>query len=416
MTEKMQSIIQNPKLRDSSSKLLFADNILSSQFLRDYADMDILRNIRPEDLEDVSDRYVPLYSTERESDTVKRVNLARYLPPLSKDRNRQPSETPADLNPLELPLYIISLVEHKTEVEYNVTMQMLRYMIHIWEDYEKEMERCHPGISSRKDFKYPPILPIVYYEGKERWTASYDLADRILCKELLGRYLPHFQYQLIMLHEYSNAELLKKGDEISLAMLINKIQTPEDVSALIRLPGEQLDNILRNTPEHLLEILAKVLRALLYSMNLPQNEVENAVAKIKERKMGRLFANVTMDIQAERRNAAEARKELEAARRQLDSIQQKQDAAQQELNTTQQELNTTQQELNTAQQELNTTQQELNTAQQELNTAQQKQAIYKHILCLSRQHTDAEIVESLMQHFSLTEEAAKELVEEAFQA
>ncbi len=81
-----------------------------------------------------------------------------------------------------------------------------------WEDYEKEMNEKFPGISKRKDFKYPPILPIVYYEGKQRWTASLDIADKILCKELLGEYLPHFRYQLVRLHDYSNKELLEKED------------------------------------------------------------------------------------------------------------------------------------------------------------------------------------------------------------
>jgi hypothetical protein len=61
-------------------------------------------------------------------------------------------------NPLGLPLYIISLVEHKSRVEYNVIMQVLRYMVYIWEDYEKDMERLFPGISSRKDFRYPPHI------------------------------------------------------------------------------------------------------------------------------------------------------------------------------------------------------------------------------------------------------------------
>ena len=37
-------------------------------------------------------------------------------------------------------LFFVSLIEHKTKVDYNVSMQMLRYMVYIWEDYEKEME------------------------------------------------------------------------------------------------------------------------------------------------------------------------------------------------------------------------------------------------------------------------------------
>lgn len=87
-------------------------------------------------------------------------------------------------------------------------MQILRYMIYIWEDYEKEMTKQHPGISGRRDFRYPPILPIVYYEGVESWTAPIDISERILCGELLGKYLPHFQYQLVRLQDYSNQELL----------------------------------------------------------------------------------------------------------------------------------------------------------------------------------------------------------------
>ena len=193
-------VIDNPQFRDSSSKLIFGVNVLCSQFLRDYADMEILRNICPEDIEDVSERYVPLYSTERESDTVKKVNISKYL---SAEKNE---------NLLQLPLYIVSLIEHKTKVEYNISMQILRYMVHIWEDYEKEMNTERTRISSRKDFRYPPILPIVYYEGKERWTASIDLADRILCGELLHKYLPHFKYQMVRLHDYSNEQLLEKGD------------------------------------------------------------------------------------------------------------------------------------------------------------------------------------------------------------
>ncbi len=299
MCKENRTIIDNPQFRDSSSKLIFGDNILSCQFFRDYADMEILRNIQPEDIEDVSERYVPLYSTERESDTVKKVNISKYL---SVDK---------DDNTLDLPLYIVSLVEHKTKVEYNVAMQMLRYMVHIWEDYEKEMEKEHSGISNMKDFRYPPILPIVYYEGKRMWTAPMNLSDRILCKDLLGKYLPHFQYQLVRLHDYSNDELLKKGDEISLTMLINKIVSLEDIEAFANLPDEQVNEILKDTPEYLLQIMEKLARALFYSLCMPEDKTEEAVAKIKERKMGRLFENVTFNYQAEMESMRNKKREME---------------------------------------------------------------------------------------------------------
>ena len=145
-----------------------------------------------------------------------------------------------------------------------------------------------------------------------------DISERILCGELLGKYLPHFRYQLVMLRNYSNEDLLEKGDEISLAMLINKIQRPEDVSAFVNLPGEQVGEILKDTPEYLLDTMAKLLRALLYRMNLPEGETEDVVSRIKERKMSKLFENVKMDIQAERRERAEAEEKLEEVEKKLE--------------------------------------------------------------------------------------------------
>lgn len=369
MAKEKQAPVNNPKLRDSSSKLIFGDNILCSQFLRDYADMEVLRHIRPEDIEDVSERYVPLYSTERDSDTVKKVNIARYI---HMESGANPS-----YNPLELPLYIVSLVEHKTKVEYNVAMQMLRYMIHIWEDYEKEMEKKHPHISARKDFRYPPILPIVYYEGRGKWIAPMDLAERILCGELMGEYLPHFKYQMVGLHEYSNEELLARGDEISLAMLINKIRCVEDMEAFISLPDEQVERILKDTPEYLLDIMESLLRALLYSMNLEEDETENAVSKIKERKMGRLFEDVTFNFQAEKRKAREeARREgLEEGRKA--GMEAGMKAGREE--------------------------------------AQKELAVARMIARLSKQYSDAKITEEIIKEFDLTKEEAENAVRQAFE-
>ena len=46
---------------------------------------------------------------------------------------------------------IRSLIEHKSDVDYNVVMQIFRYMAFIWEDYAKEQNRAHKGISRTKN-------------------------------------------------------------------------------------------------------------------------------------------------------------------------------------------------------------------------------------------------------------------------
>ena len=60
----------------------------------------MLKDVKPEDIEDVTERYVHLFTEERNSDIVKKVNL--------KDNS----------------FYLISLIEHKPDVDYNVFQEM----------------------------------------------------------------------------------------------------------------------------------------------------------------------------------------------------------------------------------------------------------------------------------------------------
>ena len=286
-----EGIILNSKIADSSSKIIFDDPILCAQFLRDYIDLPYLKDVQPEDIEDLSEQFVPLFAEERNADRVKKVNIKK-----------------------EIPFFLVSLIEHKSAVDYDVSMQIFRYMVYIWQSYAKEAEKMQKGVTKRADFRYPPILPIVYYEGSDRWTVPMDLKSRIMEGDTFGRLIPDFEYYLVPLHKYSNEELLAKKDEISFVMMINRMQNAEDIEEFRKLPGYKVDEMLKDTPEHILDIISNVLRAFLLKLNLPEEETEELVGKVKEKKMGNLFENMEkMDIQAERRNTAEARQQAEEA-------------------------------------------------------------------------------------------------------
>lgn len=174
----------NSKTKDSSSKLIFENPILCAQFLRGYLRIPLLKEVQPEDIEDVSERYVHMFTEERNSDVVKKVHIKSN----------------------GTPFFLISLIEHKAKVDYNVVMQVFRYMTFIWEDYEKEQERQHPGSSRKKEFKYPPILPVVFYDGTEDWTAAASLHERVLLSDIFKEYIPDYRCILMQLKDYSNAE------------------------------------------------------------------------------------------------------------------------------------------------------------------------------------------------------------------
>lgn len=281
-SQKKKPQISNSKVRDSSSKLIFGNAELCSQFLRNYTDIPLLKNVKAEDIEDVTERYLPMFTEERNSDTVKRIKIA--------ENNT---------------LFFVSLIEHKTKVDYNVSMQLLRYMVYIWEDYEREMERQKKGISRTKGFKYPPILPIVYYEGTGKWTAARGIQDRVLFDKAFEPFTPKFFYKLIQLNSYSVDELIEKNDELSLLMLINRLQSSSAFRKL-DLPENYLKNLSEHSTDELLDIIARVTASMLRHLNLPEDEVSEFTGQVKERKMAELFEHFKdVDIPAVRKRARE---------------------------------------------------------------------------------------------------------------
>ena len=140
--------VHNSKIHDNAAKIVFGDSTLCAQFLKGYTDIPFFMNIKPEDIEDVSSHFIPLFQESRDSDIVKKIQL----------ENTE--------------LYLIALIEHQSEADADMSFRLLRYMVYVWTDYAATQEKLHPGITKSKDFLYPPILPIIYYEGTGQWTSA----------------------------------------------------------------------------------------------------------------------------------------------------------------------------------------------------------------------------------------------------
>ena len=250
--------IANSKAADSGGKIIFENAVLCSQLLSGYVELEELKNVRPQDIEDVTERYIPMFTEQRDADVVKKVHL-----PEGED-------------------IFIALIEHKSAVDYNVIMQILRYMVYIWEDYENQQDKLSAGISKTKGFKYPPVLPIVYYEGREEWTADRELSERIVLNEVFKDYIPNFRYYLIQLKEHDKEELIGKKDELSFVMLINKLKDAEGFKSL-ELPEEYLSDLFIDSSDDVLKAIAKVIAVVLRKQNIPEDDVQDMVDRIRRR-------------------------------------------------------------------------------------------------------------------------------------
>ena len=70
------------KAKDNGLKLIFDEPELFVEFLRDYIPVDMLKQVEPSDIEDIKERFLPLFQDGKDSDTVKRIKLETQGPSL----------------------------------------------------------------------------------------------------------------------------------------------------------------------------------------------------------------------------------------------------------------------------------------------------------------------------------------------
>ena len=272
------------KVKDNCFKLILKEPELFVEFLKDFVPIDILKNVTPSDIEDITERFLPLFDENKDSDTVKRINL--------KDQDF---------------LIVIAIVEHESEVSFRASFKMLQYITLVLADYEKEANKeAEKEISRHKGFKYPPVLPVIFYDGAVKWTAETNFFDKTEMNQIFAKYIPKFEYELVCLDDYSQDDLVRFGDTLSLVMILDKIRSFDGKRLLSKLPDNYVEQLRLNIPEHLLKLLSDVITVLMKKINVPDKEITTVTDKLYKRRFSEMFTLLEdYDVQETRRVAKE---------------------------------------------------------------------------------------------------------------
>jgi hypothetical protein len=281
--------------KDNSFKVIFGDNTLFTQFLHDFIPLDILKDVKPEDVTDVGERYLPLFQEARDSDTVKRVNI-----------------------PGSPPLFVIAIVEHESDVNFRTPFKMLQYITLVLEKYEKEVDKQKPGASARKDFKYPPVLPVIFYDGKNTWTAEKNFRHRTALQEVFGKYIPSFEYELVDLHRYNPEDIARFNDALSFVLLIDQVDiTKTDKERLLAsIPAGYLENLSLRIPENLRKLIKDVVTVLLSHGKASEEEIGEVTELLERKEYPAMFDAIVKDM-------LKMREDKERAERQIQAVEQR---------------------------------------------------------------------------------------------
>jgi len=98
------------------------------------------------------------------------------------------------------------LVEHQSSDDPLMAFRVLRYVTRIWDQYERE----HP-----KARRLPAVIPLVVYQGDDRWTSPvhllYVIDLRPAAKQEMQAWLPRFGFLLDDLTRVGEDQLLARN-------------------------------------------------------------------------------------------------------------------------------------------------------------------------------------------------------------
>ena len=195
--------IENP--HDKFFKKTFGNVDVAKDFLKNYLPPSIMGIIDIDTLEAQKDSHIDKELQESFSDLLFKATI----------NNREG--------------YLYLLFEHKSYPSRDIVLQLLKYMVNIWDVKYKEIGRI------------PVVIPLVIYHGKRSWNISRNLSDMILSYDGLPQdvkaLIPNYKYLLYDLSEFTDEEI--KGEVINrIAIKITRDIQRKGIGAILEIALE----------------------------------------------------------------------------------------------------------------------------------------------------------------------------------
>ncbi len=188
---------------DHSYKLLFSHPEMVADLLRGFVHEDWVKGLDFATLERAGDGYVTDDLRERLDDIVWRVRLGPEW------------------------LYVYLLIEFQSKVDPFMAVRVLAYLGLLYQDIIRT-----GGLTAER--KLPPVLPVVLYNGKPRWTAATEVADLIAAAPSgLDRYRPRLSYLLLDEGRYADSELAPLRNVAAALFRLENSSTPQEVGQVL---------------------------------------------------------------------------------------------------------------------------------------------------------------------------------------
>ena len=177
------------------------------------------------------------------------------------------------------------LFEHKSYPETYPHFQLLGYMLNIWQTQ----------LNQNQDLT--PVIPIIFYHGERNWTQKPFAEYFENTDEVIQKFIPKFDYQLIDTSTYTDQQIKKlfKSLELQIGLLIMKnIYNEQKILQEITEIFAGINKVLQNEQGE--QFFETVITYLFYSTDLETSKIVEKMRTISP-KAGEKFVSTAMKLQ-----------------------------------------------------------------------------------------------------------------------
>lgn len=201
----------------------------------------------------------------------------------------------------ELLIYI--LIEHQSTVDPIMGFRVLFYMMQIWDSQRREWEA---NKVPKSQWRFRPIIPIVYYTGEDRWSNPLTLEAIMDMPDALARFVPKFDTLFLSVNETEAAAL--KETDLPLGWLLTVLQQKNaDLETISTALLEAVPNV-----KHLRKAITYLVLFILHQR--PAVEHEDLIRLVEQQAQGMEVENMAKSMADVLREQGEAKGEIRAIR------------------------------------------------------------------------------------------------------
>ena len=91
------------------------------------------------------------------------------------------------------------------------------------------MEKDTYNERKTKEFRFPPVIPLVLYNGRFSWTAKRHFKDIVSQNEMFNGYVADFEYLLVDVKELEDEFILSSNTLVDNVLMVDRARTTDEL-------------------------------------------------------------------------------------------------------------------------------------------------------------------------------------------